>query len=81
MSFAIRARLWRLHIRLGEAPEDFDIGEGFVPDSVRYSVRGAIECACTDHLDAAILALDKAARETPESLAREWRERKAERGE
>jgi hypothetical protein len=77
---AVRTLLWVLHVRLGELlPEDVDMGEGVIPDSVRFSVRGAIECAAIDHLDAAIRALEKAAGDTPESLAREWRERVAER--
>jgi hypothetical protein len=76
---AVRTLLWVLHVRLGELPEDIDMGEGVIPDSVRFSVRGAIECAAIDHLDAAIRALEKAAGDTPESLAREWRERLAER--
>lgn len=77
---AVRTLLWVLHVRLEERlPEDIDMGEGRIPDSVRFSVRGAIECTAVDHLDAAIRALEKAAGDTPESLAREWRERVAER--
>jgi hypothetical protein len=78
---ALRARLWIIHQRLGEKPEDDDMGEARVPDSIRFSVRGAIECANDDHLETAIQTLQKAARETPETLAREWRERLAARGE
>lgn len=78
---AVRTLLWIVHVRLGELPEDIDMGEGVIPDSVRFSVRGAIECTAADHLDAAIQALEKTARDTPESLAREWRERRKERGE
>lgn len=77
----VRNRLWVLHVRLGERPEDDDMGEGRAPDSVRFSIRGAIECVNEDHLDTAILALEKAARDTPASLTREWRKRKAERQE
>lgn len=55
------------------------MGEGLISDSVHFSVRGAIECTAVDYLDAAIKALEKAAGDTPESLAREWRERVAER--
>ena len=78
---AVRARLLILYSRLGELPEDDDMGEGRIPDSVRFSVRAAIECTADDHLDAVIQALEKAARDTPSDLAREWRERRQERGE
>jgi hypothetical protein len=74
----LRARLWSQHKRHGERPEDDEMHENRAPDSVRVSVRGAIECACIDGLDGAIASLDKAARDTPESLAVEWRERVAE---
>lgn len=76
---ALRARLWIIHQRLGEGPEDDDMGETRIPDSIRFSVRGAIECAADDHLEAAIQTLQKAARDTPETLAREWREHLATR--
>ena len=78
---ALRARLWITHLRLGERPEDDDMDETRIPDSIRFSVRRAIECANEDHLEAAIQALQKAALETSEKLAREWRERRAMQGE
>lgn len=78
---ALRARLWIAHLRLGEKPEDDDMDETRIPDSIRFSVRRAIECANEDHLEAAIHALQKAALETTESLARGWRERRAMQGE
>jgi len=77
---ALRARLWIVHHRLGDGPEDDDMDEVRIPDSIRFAVRRAIECANEDHLDSAIQALQKAALETSESLAREWRERRATQG-
>lgn len=78
---AVRTRLWSLYVRLGEHPEDDDMAEGRIPDSISFSVRGAIECTAEDHLAPAIQALEKAARDTPSSLAQEWRRRRQERGE
>lgn len=76
----IRNRLLALHVRLGERPEDDDMGEGRIPDSPRFSIRGAIECVVEDQLAPAIEALETAARETPRDLHRQWRERLAQRG-
>ena len=78
---AVRTQLWIQHARLGELPEDDDMGERRIPDSVRFSVRAAIECTAEDHLGAAIRSLEKAARDTPSELAREWRKHRQERGE
>lgn len=78
---AVRTKLWILHVRLGELPEDNDMGEGRIPDSVRFSVRGAIECTAEDHLEPAIRALERAARDTPSTLALEWKKRRQVRGE
>jgi hypothetical protein len=75
---AIRSVLLILHTRLGERPEDDDMHENREPDSVRVSVRGTIECVCSDALEGAITSLEKAGTDTPETLAREWRERVAE---
>jgi hypothetical protein len=75
---AIRTVLLIVHARLGEGPEDTDMGENLIPDSVRVSVRGTIECVVSDSLDSGITALEKAALDTPETLAREWSERLAE---
>jgi hypothetical protein len=77
---AVRTLLWIVHVKLGERPEDSDMGENLIPDSVRVAVRGTIECVSSDCLDPAIRALEETARETPESLARQWRERLAQRG-
>jgi hypothetical protein len=75
---AIRTVLLILHTRLGELPEDDDMHENRIPDSVRVSVRGTIECVCSDCLESAIASLEKAGTDTPETLAREWRERVAQ---
>jgi hypothetical protein len=78
---AIRTVLLVLHTRLGELPGDADMRENVIPDSVRVSVRGSIECVVSDCLDSAIVSLEKAAQDTPETLAREWRERLKRQGE
>lgn len=75
---AIRTVLLILHVRLGELPEDDDMHENREPESVRVSVRGAIECVVSDCLESAIVSLEKAGTDTPETLAREWRDRVAE---
>ena len=74
----IRTVLLILHVRLGELPEDDDMHENRMPESVRVSVRGVLECVVSDCLDSAIVSLEKAGTDTPETLAREWRERVAE---
>lgn len=75
---AIRTVLLVLHVRLGELPEDDDMHENRMPESVRVSVRGVLECVVSDCLEPGITSLEKAGTDTPETLAREWRERVAE---
>lgn len=57
------------------------MGEGCIPDSVRFSVRATIECVLADDIEPAIASLEATAQETPADLVTEWRQRKAERGE
>lgn len=78
---AVRTLLWIVHVKLGELPEDADMGENLIPDSVRVSIRGTIECVSSDCLDPAIAALETTARETPQDLERQWKERLAQRGQ
>lgn len=69
---AVRSRLWTMHVEIGEQYRDEEMAEGTFPESLGYSMRGAIECVCEDHLDAAIKALEKAAKETHWDLVAEW---------
>lgn len=52
-----------------------DMGEGRIPESLSYSLRGDIECALSDHLDPLQKLLKRAARETPARLIRDWQKR------
>lgn len=73
---AVRARLVRMHVRIGEQAPDVDMAEGVIPESLGYSIRGAIECVCEDHLEPAIKTLETAARETHWDLVAQWCRRK-----
>ncbi|HEX2225453.1 MAG TPA: hypothetical protein VHN15_14725 [Thermoanaerobaculia bacterium] len=64
--------LEELHDDLGEPPEEDQMAEGLRPETVRFSIRAAIECVVADRLEPAIQTLDVAARDTPEKLMREW---------
>lgn len=78
------AALEGLKAELPSTPEAAvtEMCDGLRPFDVPTMVRGAIDCAVEDGLGPAISALEAAARDTPESLEREWRraERRAEAG-
>ena len=61
-------------------PSDAEaMGEGTIPESLTFSLRGSIECVLADHLSPAQRVLEEAAAETPENLIREWQARQESR--
>ncbi len=56
------------------------MGEGRAPESLTFSLRGAIECCVADHLTPAQRVLEEAAAETPERLYAEWQARQEGKG-
>lgn len=71
----IKEVLEELHEILGEPPGEDRMAEGLRPETVRFSIRAAIECVMADRLEPAIKTLEAAARDTPEKLMRDWRKR------
>lgn len=71
----IKEVLEELHEILGEPRGEDGMAEGLLPETIRFSIRAAIECAVADRLEPAIRTLEAAARDTPEKLMREWRKR------
>lgn len=80
----VRELLWFVEFFLEQAaervpyPQDAvaeDMGSGIIPQSLSFSLRGAIECAQGDHVDPLDTLLRDAARETPERLIRDWQKR------
>jgi hypothetical protein len=63
------------HSNLPDPPEAEEMGEGRIPESLTFSLRGSIECAISDHLDPLMKLLRRAARETPEKLVNDWLKR------
>lgn len=72
---ALRYQLLHLHGELGEQPHESAMQEGMFPATVACSVRAAVECVVSDHLDPAIRSLEETAQETPKSLHAEWQRR------
>ncbi len=64
---------------LPEPPDAEAMGEGTIPESLTFSLRGSIECAIADHLYPAQQVLEEAAGESPENLIREWQDRQESR--
>jgi hypothetical protein len=52
-----------------------DMGSGVIPESLTFSLRGAVECAMHDHVEPLNNLLRKAAKETPARLVRDWQKR------
>ena len=65
--------------RLPDPPDAEEMGTGVLPESLTFALRGAIECAQTDHIDPLEDVLREAVGETPGSLMRDWRRRQRER--
>ena len=61
--------------RLPDPPDAEAMGTGQIPESLTFALRGAIECAQTDHVDPLEDVLREAVAETPGSLIRDWKRR------
>jgi len=61
--------------RLPDPTDAEAMGTGVIPESLTFALRGAIECAQTDHVDPLEDVLRQAVAETPGSLMRDWRRR------
>lgn len=57
---ATKSIVIRLHDSLPDPPEAEDMGEGRIPESLEFSLRGDMECLVADHLDPAVLLLRRA---------------------
>ncbi len=64
---------------LGYPEDSEDMGEGRVPQSVAFALRGTLECVLADDLEPALKALEEAADLTPEELYVYWQSRQAEK--
>jgi hypothetical protein len=73
------------YLRLTDPPDAEAMGTGEIPESLSFSLRGAIECAQADYVHPLDDLLRKAIAETPEGLVRDWEARqekkKQEQGE
>ena len=61
--------------RLTDPADAEAMGTGEIPESLSFSLRGAIECAQGDHVHPLDDLLHRAIAETPESLVRDWQKR------
>lgn len=77
---ATRIELLALHDHLGEPPDEDQMAEGTLPETVTFSIRGTIECIVSDRLDPAVESLERVAKETAEELYEEWEERRGRVG-
>jgi hypothetical protein len=77
---SVRDDLQALHDYLGEPPDEEQMAEGTLPETVTFSIRGTIECLVSDRLDPAVDALERVARETSEVLYEEWAKRRGRVG-
>jgi len=64
---------------LPDPPDAEDMGEGRIPESLTFSLRGYIECALSDHLEPLLNLVRRATKETPSRLKREWQTRQRSR--
>lgn len=75
----VKAFLEAVYLNLPDPSDAEEMGEGKIPESLTYSLRGDIECALSDHLDPLMKLLKRAARETPARLIRDWQKRQGKR--
>jgi hypothetical protein len=78
----VRELLWfvewfldHVHDRLPDPPDAEAMGTGEIPESLTFSLRGAVECAMHDHVEPLSDLLRKAVKETPQDLVRDWLKR------
>jgi hypothetical protein len=67
--------------RLTDPADAEAMGTGEIPESLSFSLRGAIECAHGDYAYPLDDLLRKAIAETPESLIRDWQARQEKKQE
>ncbi len=67
------------HLGLPDPPDGEEMGEGTVPESLAFSLRGSLEVVLADHVNPAMKTLRRALRETPEGLHRDWLRRQSKR--
>lgn len=67
--------LEQAHFMLPDPPEAEAMGNGEIPETLTFSLRGSIECALQDHVEPLDDLIRKAVDETPESLMRYWQRR------
>lgn len=68
----VKVFLGVVHAQLPDPADAEAMGEGTIPESLSFSLRGTVEVVLEDHIRPAIRSLKKAAKETPESLHRDW---------
>lgn len=68
-----------VHTSLPDPPEAEDMGEGRIPESLSFTIRGTVECALADDLEPAIASLEEVWRLTPEDLLDAWTAKQAEK--
>jgi hypothetical protein len=68
----IRRSVLFLHERLPDSPYAEAMGEGRMPESLAFSLRGDLECLLNDRIEPAIETLQRAVDAHPEGLVREW---------
>ena len=71
--------LEQAHLMLPDPPDAEAMGNGAIPESLTFSLRGSIECALHDHVEPLEDVLRRAVEETPENLARDWQKRQGGR--
>ena len=67
--------LLRVHDRLRDPAAAEAMGTGEIPESLSFSLRGAVECARMDYVGPLDELLRRAVDETPKSLVRYWQKR------
>jgi hypothetical protein len=77
----LRKKVIALHVGLPEPRDAEDMGDGRIPESLAFSLRGDLECLLADHLEPAIAILDGAAQARQEGLDRAWGIRMRQQGE
>ena len=68
-----------VHASLPDPLDAEDMGEGRIPESLSFSIRGTVECVLADDLEPAIASLEEVWRLTPEDLLDAWEAKQAEK--
>jgi hypothetical protein len=71
--------LEQAHLMLPDPPDAEAMGNGEIPETLTFSLRGSIECALQDHVEPLDDLIRKATEETPASLMRYWQQRQGKR--